>query len=292
MKPVALRVLFAGLLVLAALMVMGESPPTGVADQFQPSLDKARKDRGELARDNCRAHGKRVKPLVCFYGRNDSKKRVVLFGDSHALQWGPALIPLARKRGWSLVTVLRSGCPIANVAAESKCAKWRGNALRQIERLRPNHIIISTSIGNRYRLKHQGHNLSRKASEGRLKNGMVRTIRRLKKIDSLVQNRTAVTLIRDQILAPFVPAECLSKNKGRTEKCTFRNKRKFGPGFDWKAARETGIGPTIDPVKALCGQKWCSPTHGKILKYRDADHITATYARSLSVWLDQRLGIG
>ena len=291
MRAVGLRLLFAGLVTAAVLIAVGESPTTGVADQFKPSLDKARKDEGELVQHNCRAHGKRVAPLVCFYGDTNAKKRVVLFGDSHALQWGPALIPLAKKRGWRLISVIRAGCPIANVVTESNCAKWRGRALRRIEQLRPRHIILSTSIGGRYRLKHQGRNLSRKASESRLRDGMVRTIRRLKKISSLAGDRSAITLIRDQVMAPFVPADCIRKNRGRTGRCVFPNRREYGPGFDWVASKRSGIEPSIDPVEVLCGREWCSSTQGKILKYRDADHITATYARTLSGWFDQRLGI-
>jgi hypothetical protein len=285
------RLTLVGLVALAAAFVIVESPTSGTAEQFEPSLDSARDDEGELVRDNCRAHGKKVEPLICFYGDKDSRNKVVLFGDSHALQWGPALIPLARKRGWRLITVIRAGCPIANVVAESHCARWRGIALRRIEDLQPRHILIATSIGNRYRLKYQGRNLSRKASEPQLRRGMVRTIRRLKRIESLVDDGSAITLIRDQVPAPFVPADCLKANRGRASRCSFRKRRRYGPGFDWLAAKRTGIGPTVDPSLALCGEEWCSPTEGKILKYRDSDHITATYARGLSDWFDQRLGI-
>ncbi|MBN8869984.1 MAG: hypothetical protein J0H66_08910 [Solirubrobacterales bacterium] len=290
--PTTLRLVFAGLVATAAFLASGESPTTtGTAQQFTPPLETAREDEGELVRQNCRVHGKRIEPLVCAYGPKGSTNRVVLFGDSHAMQWGPALIPLAKKRGWRLTTLIRTGCPIANVVAESHCSRWREKALRKIESLRPKHIILSTSIGNRYRLKYQGLDLSRKDSEPSLRTGMIQTIRRLQRIDSLVDDRTAITLIRDQVMAPFVPAECLMKSEGRTDRCVFRNKRKFGPGFDWYAARRTGIGPAIDPTTVLCGRKWCSTTSGRVLKYRDSDHLTATYVRTLSGWLDDRLGI-
>lgn len=287
--PVAITVLAATLA--AALAVFALRPGQGPAEPYVPPLNQARQDSGELVRHKCQSHGQRVRPLVCFYGPGNSTKRVVLFGDSHALQWGPALIPLAKKRGWRLVTVLRAGCTIADVVAERSCVNWRHRALREIERLQPQHLIIATSIGNRYRLKHQGRNLTRKASEPYLRRGMIKTIKRLKRIDSLVKGPTAINLIRDQIVAPFVPADCLRKNRDRPGKCDFRKRRKFGPGFDLVAARQTGIEPTIDPSKALCGPKWCTPTEGRILKYRDSDHITATYARTLSGWFDRRLGI-
>lgn len=291
MTAVRLRLLFGTLVLAAAYLTLAEIPTRGVAEQFSPSLNTAREDHGELVKDGCRAHGKRVEPLICEYGDKDSSKRVVLFGDSHALQWGPALIPLAKKRGWKLITLVRAGCPIADVKAETPCNKWRDRALNRIESIRPTHIILSTSISNRYRLKHQGQNLSRRASETQLREGMVRTINRLKEIQSLAGGKNEVTLIRDQVVAPFVPAECLMSKRGRTSDCQFRNKRKFAPGFDWEAAKETGIGPTIDPTTALCDGEWCAPAKGRTLIYRDSDHITATYARTLSDWLYERLPI-
>lgn len=275
----------------ASLSLLAVRPGQGPAEQFIPPLHQARQDSGELVQHKCQAHGKRKRPLVCSYGPRDAKKRVVLFGDSHALQWGPALIPLAKKRGWHLITILRAGCSIARIPAEKSCAHWRARSLFNIERLQPHHIIIATSIGVRYRLKHQGWNLTRKASEPYLRRGMTQTIRRLKAIESLVDGPTAITLIRDQIIAPFVPADCLKKNRGRPDECVFPRKRKWLPGFDVVAARQAGVTRIVDPADALCGQKWCSPTEGRILKYRDSDHITATYARTLTRWFDERLGI-
>lgn len=276
----------------AVFAILGGFSPKSSSGKFLPPLDKARDDRGRLVPDNCRAHGKQIDPLVCVYGDVKSDRRVVLFGDSHALQWGPAIIRLAEKRGWKLYTLLRAGCPIANVATARNCSKWRGRSIHRIHRINPKHIIISTSTGHRYRIKHKGRNLTRKASEGRLRAGMVRTIRKLKRVKGLSGNKNEIKLIRDQILAPFVPADCLRKNGGREDRCSFRNKRKYGPGFDWVAAKRTGILPAVDPTRALCGPKWCSPTKkGKILKYRDRDHITATYARTLTGWFGKRLGI-
>lgn len=256
-----------------------------------PPLDQAREDRGRLATDQCRARENQVRPRVCTYGNPNAKRKVVLFGDSHALQWGPAIVPLAQRRGWKLYTLLRAGCPIANVVTEKNCAGWRGRALSRIERIRPQHIIISTSIGNRYRLKHQGRDMTRKESEPRLRSGMARTIQRLKRIGSLDPGKHKIKLIRDQVMAPFLPSACLRRNNGQASKCSWRNQRRWAPGFDWAAAKRTGILPAIDPTKALCGPKWCSPTQGRILKYRDTDHITATYARTLIGWFGKRLGI-
>lgn len=242
-----------------------------------------------MARDNCRANDWEDRPLVCVYGDLEEGKKVVLFGDSHAMQWGPPLIELAKERGWKLFTLLRAGCPVADVAFTRNCTGWREKALRRIERINPRHVIVSTSVGSRYRLRHDGLNLSRGASEGRLREGMIRTFERLGAIGNLAP-RNGIKLIRDQVTAPSPPSRCLEREPDHPERCSFPNRRQWAPGFDWVAAKETGYLPTIDPVKELCEKEVCPATRGRIVIYRDSDHITATFALSLKDWFGQRIG--
>jgi len=62
--------------------------------------------------------------LIC--QRGHAGKRVVLFGDSHALQWRGPLERVAAARGWRLWFITKSACPIARIAlAAPDCAAWR-----------------------------------------------------------------------------------------------------------------------------------------------------------------------
>lgn len=272
------------------MLVMGLFA-AGSAQAYMPDLEVAASDKGQMALDNCRPWFENVEPLSCSYGDSTSRIKIALVGDSHAMQWGPPLIRLARKRGWHLVTFLRANCPIADVSYDPDCDKWRRNAFDAIDAARPKHIIVSTSIGARYRLKSGGEEISRRASEPRLRAGMTRTLKRLLKTPGLVRNRTAVRVIRDQAMAPFVPALCLARRPDNPFSCRFESRRTFGPGFDWIAAKRAGILPAIDPLKVLCGPRWCYSTRGQMLIYRDTDHLTATFARTLARWLGKRLGI-
>ncbi len=286
---IALAAILVAVLLVAALPGNGGQDSLDVTDLYEPSLEKAKDDLGQTAAAGCRVVGKQSAPKSCVFG-NPRGKRVLLFGDSHAMQWSPAIVPLAKKRGWRLMTLLRAGCPIAAVKTKPHCADWRRRALNKIPKMKPEHIIIATSIGGRYRIRYGGQDLSREQSESQLRKGMTRTVKRLKRVPSVRSGR-GVILIRDQVKAPFVPAECLKENGGNPGKCAFPNKRRWPPGFDWIAAKRAGILPAVDPVKVLCGPKWCSPTKGRILKYRDSDHISATYARTLPGWFGKRLGI-
>ncbi|MDQ5894837.1 MAG: hypothetical protein QG596_1098 [Actinomycetota bacterium] len=276
-------------LCLLVLLSLGALSVTS-AGAWVPALDEVATDKGEVAYDDCRPWVENVKPLMCVYGNPESKTTVALVGDSHALQWGPPLIRLAKRRDWRLVTFIRANCPIAAVPYERYCDQWRSNAFEAIEAERPRHVIVSTSIGGRYRLIVNGEQLSRRASEPMLVRGMTRTLRRLNRIPSLVRRGTRVKLIRDQVTAPFLPPLCLERRQLNPASCRFRPTRLFGPGFDWVAAKQAGILPAIDPVKVLCRPKWCYSHQGEMVVYRDTDHISATFARTLTGWLGARLG--
>lgn len=255
-----------------------------------PPLDLAQRDKGEMAFDGCRPKPERVEPVMCVYGNPDSDHTVALVGDSHAMQWGPPLIRLAERRGWRLVTFLRAGCPVADVKFERNCDEWRDLAFEAIKAERPGHIIVSTSIARRYTLSVRGRPLTRRGSESRLAKGMTRTLRRLAGLPSLVRHGPRVKLIRDQITAPFLPPRCLAENEEKPWVCRWVRKRKFGPGFDVAGAKRAGLLPTIDPLEALCSPRWCYSAKGNLVIYRDSDHLTATFARTLTDWLGQRIG--
>ena len=77
----------------------------------------------------------------CLYGDPDGKRTLVLFGDSHAMQYFPALEELAEKHHWRLIALTKAECTpgevqIRSMVADreySQCDAWREEALRRIE---------------------------------------------------------------------------------------------------------------------------------------------------------------
>jgi peptidoglycan/LPS O-acetylase OafA/YrhL len=49
-------------------------------------------------------------PNHCPFGVPDSETRILLLGNSHAMQWGPLLDTIAQRRGWTGDTFTASGC--------------------------------------------------------------------------------------------------------------------------------------------------------------------------------------
>ena len=54
-------------------------------------------------------------PTDCVFGDVTANATVVLFGDSHAAQWFPAMDRLGKERHWKLVSMTKSACPAAAI---------------------------------------------------------------------------------------------------------------------------------------------------------------------------------
>ena len=89
----------------------------------------------------------------CLAGDKSASRTVVLFGDSHAEQWLPALEQVADESRFKIITILKASCPTARVPVynphlnrvEFECAKWREAALLRIRALRPDAVIATSS---------------------------------------------------------------------------------------------------------------------------------------------------
>ena len=83
----------------------------------------------------------------CTFGDSTSPKIVVLFGDSLASMWQPALNWLGTTDHFRLVLVARLNCPFAALAKSAYkdpfCNQWRANAIKYINSLKPSVVIFS-----------------------------------------------------------------------------------------------------------------------------------------------------
>jgi SGNH domain (fused to AT3 domains) len=65
--------------------------------------------------DGCHLTFTETEAPACVYGNRSSEITVVLFGDSHAMQWFPALNRIAKERDWRLLGLTKATCPPAEV---------------------------------------------------------------------------------------------------------------------------------------------------------------------------------
>ena len=101
--------------------------------------------------DDCHSNYGETESGECTYGDLNSITTIVLYGDSHAAQWFPALEQLANEKGFKLVSLTKSACPSVDVPRADQgayknihCEKWRENSVKRIKEIKPAAVILSS----------------------------------------------------------------------------------------------------------------------------------------------------
>jgi peptidoglycan/LPS O-acetylase OafA/YrhL len=222
-------------------------------------------------------------PAACSFG--DGARTVVLFGDSHAEMWFPAVHAAARKRGYRLVTLLKSSCPAADVPVfnprigrvEVECAAWRDAAIARIRALDPSVIFVASA--NSY-VRGPGRTSGYATnSEDDWRIGYERTLGRL-------PAGSRVLLVEDVPRFPFAVPWCLERAAaaGRGDCSAPRNIAVDEVVHRAQAAASAGHGNVaiLSFTDAMCDAIRCHPVVGKVIAYRDSNHVTASFAKAMS----------
>ena len=221
--------------------------------------------------DGCHLNYHESLSPICEFGKIDSRKTVVLYGDSHAVQWFPALEKLAVEKGFKLITLTKSACPSIDVVRESvgafkmsNCATWRENATARIAKSKPDLIILSS-------FEHFVPQGDPRKVEQWWAAGSNRTYRTLQPFASKI-----VYLLDTPLPKRNIP-DCLASTSA--DKCLADSTL----GLPQVAQFEI-----VDPAKWLCTSNCPGIVRGNVA-YRDASHISVATSLELSDSLWQAL---
>jgi peptidoglycan/LPS O-acetylase OafA/YrhL len=242
--------------------------PASTQRNSGPVTPSALAARSDFPAGHCITDATSTAMLNCHFG-SDNGPQAVLFGDSHAHQWQPALQNLVGSRGWGLTVLAHSGCPAAPLPdyykglGQPQCNVWRQAALSKILTMRPQLIIVSS-------YSHYTDN-----------------IRRLGSWDSvLTQLRGSGADIAYLVDTPWpnkdIPV-CVSGSLNKWSACSFRRSTAIGAD---PVVAEVNLGrepntKVLDLNSYLCPSAECPAVSGGVVLYRDDTHITATAARVL-----------
>jgi peptidoglycan/LPS O-acetylase OafA/YrhL len=151
-----------------------------------PREAESKENRPQMYADGCHLNPPETEVPECVYGNPSSKTTVVLFGDSHAMQWFPALNEFAKERNWRLVGLTKAACPPAEVhiynaslrRAYRECDEWRERMLERIVHDENPSLIVTSSLPT-YRPREDGKRLGRDASDEAMVEGYTATLRKL-----------------------------------------------------------------------------------------------------------------
>jgi hypothetical protein len=221
--------------------------------------------------DGCHIHvGVTVSP-ICEYGDTKSEKSIVLYGDSHAAQWLPALDKIGVKNGFKVISLTKSACPSAEVIKElssqyrvEDCQAFRDNSISRIRNEKPRAVIMtgmqpftapnSGMSSRNWWLKGEAKALSR------------------------IRNFTDFPIYLTDTPLPQVDIpSCLSESGGSKCDTSRPVSPEVAPGLI-----------AINPTPWLC-QKSCPAVIDGIVVYRDKSHLAVAMSEYLAPLLEKEL---
>jgi peptidoglycan/LPS O-acetylase OafA/YrhL len=256
------------------------SSPTALPSNLAPPLPRVKSSRSAVYRDSCHVDHAATGTRPCVYGARSSSRTVVLFGDSHAAQWFPALQRLATARGWRLVSLTKASCKIADVTIVSNhepytaCDTWRSNAMARIRTLRPVLVVVSSSDAG---------DPARPAADPlrQWTTGFENTFR------TLGATGTRVAALLDTPWPKGDPIDCAARNSLQLRACANHlpdATRDATRGLAIRTAASTTATTVIDPTPWLCAPHTgiCPVVVADTAVYRDDSHLSEAYAEALA----------
>jgi peptidoglycan/LPS O-acetylase OafA/YrhL len=269
----------AGLLMSGAIAI---PTPWVKSDQVVVELAGVREDLPASYSDGCHLDFEATKPTDCVYGDPEGTRTAVLFGDSHAAQWLPALDAYARSQGWRLESHTKSGCsPVLLDFWERRlrreyreCFKWRNAVAERIREVRPTVVFVGSTRD--YELWQNGRALRIRDAYPVWRDGLTEAL------SGLTDDAQRVVLLAETPYLNYDPVDCLADD--RIESCDPPASLVVDGSY---AAVETdaaaAAGADVLSVNGLlCPGRTCPLVRDGTVVFRDTNHVTATYMAALA----------
>ncbi len=248
--------------------------PTGtpyVPSNLHPRLSAGESAQPVIYANHCHRDEWSTDPAGCVIGTNPSAPVVVLFGDSHAAQWYPALSTLADQGLIRLDNRTKSHCPSAEIHAAhySRCDRWREAVLASLAVAKPALIVLGGWGASYVRDDADATAHWRKA--------LAETLERL-------PSPSRVAVLADTPSTGVPPSYCLSLFLTDSRRCalpraTALDDRVRRAEQDLAAA---GVFTYLDYDDYLCNDSVCPGILGDTLVYRDGHHMTTDISFELA----------
>ncbi len=255
-----------------------------VPANLNPSLGQSKNDLPQVYADECILDVGVSELKQCVYGDHAGAVTIVLFGDSHAAQWMPAINKVAIANGWRLIVHTKKACPSAEIPTikdpdHTDCAVWRASVIASMEALHPDLVVMS---GYRYQ--------AAPGTEGRSpdqvwRDGVDLTVAKVK---PFAQH---VLLLGDSSTPALLVPYCLANNLTNVPNCMATRDEAIRPSR-LQVERDVATKYDIDFIPTsdwTCTDTLCPVIVGNVLMYRDDSHLTATASEFLAPYVELAL---
>ena len=262
--------------------LLGESSDVDtVPANLTPALEDATLDEPTLYEDGCVVERDSTEmPDDCWYGDPEGEKTVVLFGDSHAAQWFPALNQSAEASGWRLLALTKANCSVAEVAEfdeklgreYTECEDWKEQAFDEIDEIGADAVVATS--------RDRKEVIADDPDQAWI-DGWTSTVDRLEK------STDQVFYMADNTEFDFDVPGCLAEHPEDASTCVGDlDESVYKPDRREELMQAVGDAgaAVVDPVPWLCDveQGTCPVVVGNLLVYRDSNHLSARFVAELA----------
>lgn len=213
---------------------------------------------------------------TCFQTRGAARaaRTVVVIGDSHSQQMTGALLPAAEDAGWGVVSLVKGGCSMGleEPGMDDQCDHWRAEALALVERVVPDAVMTVVTRSD------AGED-DEKVRAG------IETF-----LDRMGDVGIEVLGIRDNPRFAFDMYGCVVDADDPLT-CTVPRANSLADRNPADDLDRPGL-RLIDLTPWICPDDLCPGVIGNVALYRDDNHLSRTYARTLGPAMAEQLPFG
>ncbi|MCL7714942.1 acyltransferase family protein [Stenotrophomonas mori] len=259
-----------------ARVLDGVQAPEGKG--YAPALEALGLDRAAAYDNGCHLSFAGDEPVACRFGDPSGALKVWVVGDSHAVNWLPAIEEIAKRRQWNVSSYTKSSCGWMPVMTRRdgqpyrECRAWGQRLFALLEQERPDVVIVSQMYSHRTHARNGGKAPSVPAA-------LRRTWSRIE------ASGAQVVVIADTPRWARDPGQCLARDAG----CALPLRQLAHRDPQLSALRKAPTVGLVDMTDTVCPDARCPVVIGNVVVWRDRHHLTASYARSAADILERRL---
>jgi SGNH domain (fused to AT3 domains) len=221
---------------------------------------------------------KAASATACAFGDTSASQSIVLYGDSFALQWVPALNELGIADHFKVLVYVRIGCPFADKAVrdylgsvDSGCLPYRAGVVSAINSMRPAPQLV-LAAEDFYKIASNGSGISSRQWAAAV----------AKSLSQLAVHRIPVGVVLGTPAARYDPSQCLAAHPSKVLACNTPIASAFSKAADSRFATAIrGAHAFVVNVSMLmCGNS-CPDILHNTLVHADRWHLSASYVQAL-----------
>ncbi|WP_404320452.1 acyltransferase family protein [Arthrobacter luteolus] len=202
---------------------------------------------------------------------DDYGKTLLVIGDSHAQQWLGSIRPMAKERNYRVMALLLGGCRFGapQDGHWEECREFNEAALEYALELQPDAVL---AVGTAARADEANDSVIAGLPEA---------------AHLLAERDIPVIGVRDNPRFEFNVLECTETHGADACSAPLEDKLSDSASLavDFDAIENLAL---LDLTDLICPHDVCSPVIGNVRVYLDDNHLTASYAKSMSIEFDRR----